>query len=275
MSCFVEQEHFEVCEGGSSTEVKISEDGKCGKENGRCPEGRCCSKYGWCGTTDKYCSLDEGCQSEFGECDGVKTTKKTTTKKAISIKVITKKKVVTKKVTISKKASTKKASTTTTKKDANTKGRCGEGIGNCPAGECCSKHGWCGRSQEHCDVDQGCQSKFGKCVNVPLSTDSKCGLGVGKCPKGQCCSKYGWCGRSEQHCSAKMGCQSEFGECTTYAISTDGKCGSNFRRCPDGECCSKYGFCGTRKDYCDAGCQRDFGRCDQISFFFYHKKFLL
>ena len=29
----------------------------------------CCSKYGWCGKTEKYCDVDNGCQSEFGRCN--------------------------------------------------------------------------------------------------------------------------------------------------------------------------------------------------------------
>lgn len=28
-----------------------------------CPNGLCCSRYGWCGSTDEYCSPDKGCQS--------------------------------------------------------------------------------------------------------------------------------------------------------------------------------------------------------------------
>ncbi|OUM60965.1 carbohydrate-binding module family 18 protein [Piromyces sp. E2] len=33
---------------------------------GVCPEGQCCSKYGWCGITDEHCSV--GCQRDYGEC---------------------------------------------------------------------------------------------------------------------------------------------------------------------------------------------------------------
>jgi len=52
----------------NNDDTKISTDYRCGKGLGRCPSGYCCSKYGWCGTSDKYCSIDEGCNSEFGEC---------------------------------------------------------------------------------------------------------------------------------------------------------------------------------------------------------------
>ncbi|OUM56503.1 carbohydrate-binding module family 18 protein, partial [Piromyces sp. E2] len=39
---------------------------RCGEDYGECPEGQCCSKYGWCGITNEHCGI--GCQKEFGEC---------------------------------------------------------------------------------------------------------------------------------------------------------------------------------------------------------------
>jgi len=50
-------------------EIPISTNDKCNKIDGRCPSGKCCSKYGWCGTTDDYCSIKNGCQSAFGKCN--------------------------------------------------------------------------------------------------------------------------------------------------------------------------------------------------------------
>ncbi|ORX78632.1 glycoside hydrolase/deacetylase, partial [Anaeromyces robustus] len=50
-----------------------SKDGQCGKDHGVCPNSECCSKYGWCGSTDEYCGA--GCQSEFGTCGNDKTSK--------------------------------------------------------------------------------------------------------------------------------------------------------------------------------------------------------
>lgn len=41
--------------------------------------------------------------------------------------------------------------------------RCGEEYGNCDSGECCSKYGYCGRSDDHCLVSKGCQSKYSTC----------------------------------------------------------------------------------------------------------------
>ncbi len=48
-------------------EEKISTDGKCGEEYGKCPSGQCCSKYGYCGKSKDYC--ESGCQSDFGKCN--------------------------------------------------------------------------------------------------------------------------------------------------------------------------------------------------------------
>ncbi|OUM60486.1 carbohydrate-binding module family 18 protein [Piromyces sp. E2] len=47
-------------------ELPISND-RCGAGIGRCAPGLCCSRYGWCGTTEQHCN--KGCQSEFGECN--------------------------------------------------------------------------------------------------------------------------------------------------------------------------------------------------------------
>jgi len=181
----------------------------------------CCSQYGWCGHSEKHCSIDQGCQSEFGHC------------------------------------------TTTDTTPISTDGRCGKEYGKCPSDECCSKYGWCGHSEQHCSIDQGCLSEFGKC-NVNTSTNGRCGKEYGKCPKNECCSKYGWCGHSEQHCSVDQGCKSEFGKCTSTntKISTNGQCDKEHGRCPSGSCCSKYGWCGKTSDYCGSGCQSEFGECN-------------
>jgi len=157
-------------------------------------------------------------------------------------------------------------------------GKCGKGIGSCRKDECCSKYGWCGKSNDHCG--KGCQSEFGKCNNDnEISKDGRCGKGIGSCKKNECCSKYGWCGKSNDHCG--KGCQSEFGKCkststtTTTTTSTkpnassqtpyNGKCGKGIGSCRKGECCSKYGWCGKSNDYCGKGCQSDFGECKSTS----------
>ncbi|ORY34377.1 hypothetical protein LY90DRAFT_387004, partial [Neocallimastix californiae] len=50
------------------TNDNVSTDDTCGPLRGNkiCPEGKCCSEYGYCGDTDEYCG--KGCLSEFGRC---------------------------------------------------------------------------------------------------------------------------------------------------------------------------------------------------------------
>ena len=134
---------------------------------------------------NSYCLPSKGCQSEFSECSKENTSTTTTTK-----------------ITTTKTTTTKISSTSTVV------GKCGKEYGKCPSGQCCSKYGWCGKSDDYCDTSKGCQSAFGTCTN---KFEGKCGKGYGKCPSGQCCSKYGWCGTSSDYC--KSGCQSEYGKC--------------------------------------------------------------
>ena len=99
--------------------------GKCGPVDGRCPAGTCCSRWGFCGIFDDHCLLSKGCQPEYGECRG---TDDGNSGEKIS-------------------------------KD----GRCGAGIGRCPAGSCCSKWGSCGIFDDHCLLSNGCQPQYGEC----------------------------------------------------------------------------------------------------------------
>jgi len=126
-----------------STSTPISTNGHCGGKDGICPSGQCCSKYGYCGTSEKHCSVEKGCQSAFGKCNNknqsksnLTTTTTTTTKKT-------------------------KSSTPTNNSKISTNGKCGSEDGKCPSGECCSKYGWCGKSSSYCG--SGCQKAFGKC----------------------------------------------------------------------------------------------------------------
>jgi len=161
--------------------------GRCGPEYGACAKAtECCSKYGWCGTTEEHCGV--GCQSEFGKCNSTPSTPSTPSK------------------------------------SSSVKGKCGPKYGACAKpNECCSQYGWCGTTEEHCGV--GCQSEFGNCNNkkstpskttkskVPISTVSgRCGPKFGACAhSGYCCSKYGYCGSTRDYCST--GCQPKYGIC--------------------------------------------------------------
>jgi len=172
-TCLQRNRDYKLCSGVDDDPLKLTTDGTCGDEKfTKCPEGQCCSKYGWCGTSEKHCSVELGCQTEFGNCTSPKISEDK---------------------------------------------RCGKDHGDtrCPNNQCCSKYGWCGKTDNHCDISSGCQSEFGRCngneTPVPVGTKGKCGKEYGKCREGECCSRYGWCGKGDQYCGA--GCQSEFGTC--------------------------------------------------------------
>jgi len=209
---------FKSC--SSSTDNEISKNGECGKGKGKCPSGECCSKYGYCGTSDKHCKT--GCQSEFGTCKTNEDDKISTNGecgkgkgKCPAGKCCSKYGYCGTSDKHCKAGCQSEFGTCKTNEDdkISTNGECGKGKGKCPAGECCSKYGYCGTSDKHCKT--GCQSEFGTCKSSSekISTNGRCGKEDGKCPSGKCCSKYGWCGTSDQHCKASQGCQKSFGEC--------------------------------------------------------------
>ncbi|OUM65069.1 carbohydrate-binding module family 18 protein [Piromyces sp. E2] len=51
----------------NSNVISTDPHSRCGSAYGRCPDNKCCSKYGYCGTTSEYCG--NGCKSEFGRCE--------------------------------------------------------------------------------------------------------------------------------------------------------------------------------------------------------------
>lgn len=61
MDCLGEDIQFEKCSNSNSS--------RCGKDDGKCPNGQCCNKDGYCGTGESYCSLEKGCQNNYGLCD--------------------------------------------------------------------------------------------------------------------------------------------------------------------------------------------------------------
>jgi len=284
-------------ENTKTSSMKVSTNGRCGpKYNTKCPEGQCCSKYGYCGTADDYCG--KKCLSDYGECSASQTT-----------------------------TSEPQPSSDTINSNGipySTNGRCGPGYGACPAGLCCSKYGYCGKKSKYCD--SGCQVNFGNCNSTSTATvatsktsstnkktstttikksttttkptvtmassitgsagtlkvtsNGRCGPDYGICPTGYCCSKYGYCGLTLEYCST--GCQSSYGQCLTLVPSDtttttkasasttrkttsthqSGKCGEGYGSCPSGYCCSKYGYCGTSSSYCGSGCKSEFGKCN-------------
>eukprot|EP00833_Pecoramyces_ruminatium_P005133 jgi/Orpsp1_1/1179165/evm.model.c7180000068259.1 len=173
----------------SSSNGKISTNGKCGKNYGKCPSGECCSKYGYCGTSDKHCGT--GCQSEFGQCSSSKIS--------------------------TNGQCGEKYGQCPSGKCCSKYGYCGTSDKHCGTG-CQSEFGQCNSSSKKTTSTSTKKStktttKTTKTTktSLPTSTNGKCGKKYGKCPSGECCSQYGWCGTTSAHC--KSGCQSEFGKC--------------------------------------------------------------
>ena len=112
-------------------------------------------------------------------------------------------------------------------------------------GECCSSHGFCGSTVDHCGV--GCVPSSGKCgiqssSSRAVTTTSK---------------------------PASTKTSSSAASTPTKKVSTDGTCGgTNGFTCQGstfGNCCSVAGWCGATSAYCDAGCQPGFGTCSVSS----------
>jgi len=119
--------------------LEISTDDTCGPNNGnkRCPDGECCSKYGYCGITEKHC--DAGCQVGYGICRGPEHPPENPPEHPPA-----------------KEPKPKQGK-------ISTNDRCGPENGNtiCPNNKCCSKYGYCGVTEKHCNA--GCQVNYGKC----------------------------------------------------------------------------------------------------------------
>ncbi|PVH78473.1 carbohydrate-binding module family 18 [Cadophora sp. DSE1049] len=189
-----------------------STDGSCGPAHGnkicdpnsKVYTGGCCSQYGWCGNSADHCGA--GCIS------GCPSTPPPTN------------------------------SGVAPRGD----GQCGAKFGGAtcdpkgPYGGCCSEYGFCGTTDGHCLVANGCQSgcRDGK-PTAPATTTGEPVIGPVK--------------------------TSMAPEATATArVTTDGTCGASngdtiCGNWPNGNCCSMYGFCGKTSAHCGAGCQS--GNC--------------
>jgi len=166
---------FKLCDpneynNNNDDDTKISIDYRCGKGKGICPNGYCCSKYGWCGTSDKHCSIEEGCNSKFGYCHSPEKTS-TNGRCGEYIGKCPKGECCSEhgwcgtsddycainKGCQSEFGKCSKKEMPIVKKYA----KCGEEYGKCPSGQCCSVYGWCGTGHRYCGA--GCQSEFGDC----------------------------------------------------------------------------------------------------------------
>jgi len=141
---------------------------------------------------------------------------------------------------------------------------------------CCSEHGFCGSTQEHCfcdtcvnykpvnvlgDVrsDRRCGSEFPLADGSPTQCDGASG--------NHCCSKHGYCGPGPEHCACPGCVDYRSGEAKTVelfvgSVRADRRCGAEFplpeggpSQCDGGSdkpCCSKWGYCGPGDSHC--GC---------------------
>jgi hypothetical protein len=87
---------------------------------------------------------------------------------------------------------------------------CGDGnVGNgicLDATLCCSKHGWCDNTPEHCaDWEEKATSAPTSALSSFTTPEGTCGdgnLGNGICLDATfCCSKHGWCDNTPEHCA--------------------------------------------------------------------------
>ncbi|KAJ1982613.1 hypothetical protein H4R33_004989, partial [Dimargaris cristalligena] len=85
-----------------------------------CPGSQCCSKWGYCGAGDSFCGA--GCQN--GPCSGGSNPQPTNT-------------------------SNPPTNPTPTNGGGSSDGSCSASK-PCPAGQCCSKWGWCGTGASFC-----------------------------------------------------------------------------------------------------------------------------
>jgi hypothetical protein len=152
--------------------------------------GECCSKYNYCGTTSGHCG--SGCQTGYGVC--------TTSSPPVA-------------------ATASKVST-----DGSCAGSKGLTCQGSAFGNCCSQHGYCGKSSAYCG--EKCNAKFGTCSNVPVASSSKA---------------FGT--TSTQSASSSRPASSQ-------KVSTEGRCGNAYgasggMTCTGskfGQCCSQYSY---------------------------------
>ncbi|KAK4242565.1 hypothetical protein C8A03DRAFT_40064 [Achaetomium macrosporum] len=147
------------------TRTGVSTDGRCG--NGvTCAGtrfGSCCSAFGYCGSGEDYCSVDNGCQVAWGSCDDDGTGATTTTRTTLA----------TRSSTIAPSISKSSSSAQPTQTGGgglavSTDGLCGPEVKQTCTGSsfgtCCSSAGKCSSNTISCLAILGCQKGYGSCV---------------------------------------------------------------------------------------------------------------
>ncbi|OAL45803.1 hypothetical protein IQ07DRAFT_683728 [Pyrenochaeta sp. DS3sAY3a] len=186
---------------------------QCGPSAGnqKCGGTKCCSQYGWCGTTDAYCAT--GCQTGFGTCKGVT-------------------------LSLSRSSSSVRASSTPSVPVGTSTDKCGPTNNNlvCAPSYCCSQYGYCGKTTAYCGT--GCQSGFGTCSNSVSSSSQRSSTLRSS-------SASSTAGRSSTALSSSRSSASPAS--SSASVSTNGRCGPSFggKTCQGstyGDCCSQYNY---------------------------------
>jgi len=158
---------------------------------------------------------------------------------------------------------------------------------------CCSEHGFCGGTREHCHCDTCHNFRTGlSSIQVvgKVRSDVRCGDGfplddgsASECDgtsQYPCCSNHGYCGPGAEHCSCAGCVDYRSGTAVVTPLfkgrtRADRRCGPDFPL-PDGEpsecdpvsenpCCSNWGFCGPGADHCSCPKCRDYRPKDLIA----------
>ncbi|ORX46919.1 hypothetical protein BCR36DRAFT_585023 [Piromyces finnis] len=253
---------------------------QCGKGKGICANGNCCSKYGYCGISDSYCNIANGCQIDYGLCY---SEEKDITRCGIGFGSCPENQCCSKQGTCGSSddhCNINKGCQLnyglcydTPENDTPTTQKCGPNFGVCPDNQCCSSKNTCGETDDHCNLQKGCQNAYGLCYEDDNGSNKddnylkECGPDYGMCTEGKCCSKDGKCGTEDSYCNIKKGCQVDYGLCYTPSGNIregSGKsCGRNYGSCDFPECCSKSGKCVLGNNECleSNGCQNSYGIC--------------
>ncbi|KAI9331811.1 hypothetical protein DFJ73DRAFT_963626 [Zopfochytrium polystomum] len=206
-----------------SLPLPITTYGQCGPGLGVCSEGRCCSKWGWCGSTEDFCGA--GCQDGYGLAPCL--------------------------------AKPNNTRSDTSPPPAPTSGSaCGSGFGTCGEDLCCSREGYCGKGGEYCGP--GCQQKFsnGACQSVTSSPS------VNPTPTSSLPSPTPSLNPYTPAPNSVADVSTNVTQSSAQPDYVARQCGANLGTCSVGTCCSEDGFCGVSADSCGSGCQPEYGDCD-------------
>ncbi|KAF2136877.1 carbohydrate-binding module family 18 [Aplosporella prunicola CBS 121167] len=190
---------------------------------------RCGSDYGYCGKSDGHCLVANGCQNGCSDAAAPVTTK---------VAPVT----------------TEAAAATSAAAAPRTDGRCGKDFAgatcdsNGEYGGCCSEFGFCGKTDGHCLVANGCQN------GCSDGTPNPPAAGTTDAPTtttGPSSSQEPVLGSPTTKATSPA---------NTNLVTTDGSCGVNANNAvcgdwPQGSCCSMYGYCGSTTSHCGDGCQ--------------------